>query len=86
MPPKDRAFDTRRHVGHILEDGGFFEWLEVIAFDISFDHLEEEVCEAECLVFFLSDDQVQHHICGSLGDGAAIPDERPVNDLIVFNF
>ena len=59
-------------MGNILQYTGFFQLIPFFIGNTALDHFKEQVCQMQCLVLVLTDDQFQHHIRGSLGNRAAI--------------
>ena len=85
MPAKHRAFYPGGHVGDILQYGGFFQLILLFIGDTSLDHFQEQICQMQCLFLTSTNDQFQHHVRGSLGDGTAVSFKGTVHDYTVLH-
>ena len=56
MPAKHRAFYPGRHVRDILQYGGFLQFVPLFLGNTSLDHLEEQICQMQCLFLTSADD------------------------------
>ena len=86
MPAKHRAFYPGRHVGDILQYGGFLQFFPLFLGNTSLDHLEEQVCQMQRFLLASANDQLQHHVRGSLGYGTAVAFEGTVNYHTILHF
>ena len=86
MPAKHRAFYPSRHVGNILQHRGLFQLVLLFIGDTSLDHLEEQVCQMQRFLLASANDQLQHHVRGSLGNGTAVAFEGTVNYHTILHF
>ena len=85
MPPQHRAFYPGRHVGDILQHGGLFQLILLFIGDTSLDHFQEQVCQMQRFLLASANDQLQHHVRGSLGDGTAVSFKSSVHDYTVLH-
>ena len=73
MPCQNSAFYAGRHVGDVLQSDGIFQFFQlVIICDFPFDHIQEEVDQAQGFFDGLALDEVDHDVRRSLADGTAV--------------
>ena len=86
VPAQHCALYAGRHVGDILQRTGFFQLFNVGIGSFALNHLQKGLGQVFGFIHAAANDHVQHDICRSLGDRAAVTNKAAVLNLAVFYF